>query len=377
MTDYEQAVTIATKNLRACYQKDGIIAGPHHFTDYWARDGYFAAFGSLMLEDQTVITRMVDLFFKHQNNLGQIPYRIMRGPVTLRKYFGKPSQYAEPKPTYKLRNIGKDVFDGTTLSIMFAAKLSMNHLLPQVLKGLTYLESKEVGGLLNDGPMGEWNDVVWKWGRLLYSNVIYYKSLASVASWPIVKNTSHYKVIVEKKNQVRKHIVDLLWNGRFFSDWHDHQRQDYLYPFGNCLAIIWGLTTPTQTKSILAECKHLKINFSLETNYPKYPWWRVDLGTRLAGMADYQNKGLIWWQPITAYALALKTSGHLAEYQEIEKQIIAKLIEDQSVFECYERNGKPVKRPLYQAENPFAWASGMILWALKSKSNEKFQHTNT
>lgn len=39
-----QTADIAISNLRSCYSRFGILAGRHHFTDYWARDGFFAAF---------------------------------------------------------------------------------------------------------------------------------------------------------------------------------------------------------------------------------------------------------------------------------------------------------------------------------------------
>ncbi|HEX9817455.1 MAG TPA: hypothetical protein VGA89_00980 [Patescibacteria group bacterium] len=33
------------------------------------------------------------------------------------------------------------------------------------------------------------------------------------------------------------------------------------------------------------------------------------------------------------------------------------------IYECYERNGQPMKRWLYRSEKPFAWAAGIIVSA--------------
>lgn len=369
MTLKDQALSIAKHSLQSCYLKEGIIAGPHHFTDYWARDSFFAALGSLKLGDHQVVENMVRLFFSYQRQDGMLPYRIMRGPVSLSKYLGNPKLYSTPKPTYKLRGCGNEVFDGTTLTILFASLLNQKNHLPQINQALRYLESKEKYNLLWDGPMGEWNDSVWKFGNLLYSNIIYWYMYDRLAFW-----TKNFKPIISRKYQVKAEQIanavrTRLWNGSYFADWHDYKRQDYFYPFGNCLAIAWGFTTRQETESILKKCKSLFREFTLETNDPPYPWWRIDLLQRLAGMADYQNRGILWWQPITSYLAALKSVPKNSEAEHVAILISQKIVSDQMVYECYERSGDPVKRFLYTSEHPFAWASGMIIWSLAYNSS--------
>ena len=364
MTVLDNAIKIATNSLRACYVDKGIIAGPHHFTDYWARDSYFAALGSLTLGDSKIVSEMVSLFFDYQRSDGLIPYRIMRGPLSLSKYLGKPKYYKNPKPTYNLRGIGQPVLDGTTLTLLFTALLNKSEYLPEIKLALNYLETKEKHGLLWDGPMGEWNDAVWKWGNLLYSNIIYWYMYDRLTSWAKDFDPTLSSSLSSKTNQIAKSIRERLWNGKYFADWHDFKRQDYLYPYGNCLAIAWGFTSPSESKSILKECESLQQNFSLETNSPKYPWWRIDLLQSLIGMADYQNHGILWWQPITSYLAALKQVGDHQKILEVSNSISQKIVNDNLVSECYERDGHALKRTIYTSEHPFAWASGMILWSL-------------
>ncbi|MFZ2152576.1 MAG: hypothetical protein WAV41_00765 [Microgenomates group bacterium] len=345
-----EAREIAKKNLRDCYRSEGVVAGGHHFTDYWARDGFFAALGSLEIGDREIVIKMVDLFFSFQREDGMVPYRIMNGPLNMGKYFGKPKFYKTPRPTYKLRGLGQEVLDGTTLITLLAIHVDKDKYKKNIDKSLKYLSSKEKNGLLWDGPMAEWNDAVWKWGHLLYTNIIY---------WKIYKDLNK-----SKEKDIAKNIREKLWNGKYLADWHDYKREDYLYPFGNCLAIIWGLTTGEESKSILAECQKTLANFSMETNSPKYPWWRVDILQRIVGIPDYQNKGILWWQTITAYIVALSRVGKNKEALKIIQNISQKIVDDKIIYECYERNGKSVKRKLYTAEHPFAWAAGMILWAI-------------
>jgi len=366
----QETMVIATRELRACYKKEGIVAGNHHFTDYWGRDGYFALLGSISLKDYKIANKMLALFYKNQRSDGLIPYRVMRGPVTLGKYLGHPSFYTKPRPTYKLRGTGCEVLDGTTLTLLFSGLLGIEKELDgkyilKIKKALSYLEERERSGLLWDGVMAEWNDFALKWGNLLYSNIIYWYALERLSEWTKTFDLNFSTKLTTKKNLVALSLRKKLWNGKFFADWYDNKRQDFLYPFGNCMAIVWGFTSPSETESILNECKKLKISFTLETNSPKYPWYRIDPLQRIAGVPDYQNKGLLWWQPGAAYLVALRKIGKTKEAEEVENKFIEKILSDKTIYECYERTGKPLKRFIYSAENPFAWASGMLVWSLK------------
>ena len=216
--------------------------------------------------------------------------------------------------------------------------------------------------------MCEWNDAIWKYGNLLYSNIIYWYMYDRLADWTKDSDSTFSTSLSTKATQIASSLRSRLWNGEYFADWHDYKRQDYFYPFGNCLAVAWGLTTSEESKSILRKCLDVKINFSLETNTPKYPWWRVDLLQRLVGMSDYQNHGILWWQPVTAYLAALKKVGDTTDAKIISDSLYKKIIHDNLISECYERGGSPVKRPIYTSEHPFAWASGLILWSMTYNS---------
>lgn len=363
-TLFAQAILQAKTSLRACYTKQGIVAGPHHFTDYWARDSFFASLGALELGDQKVVEQMVQLFFSYQHADGMLPYRIMQGPITLGKYFGKPKFYKKLKPTFRLRGFGQEILDGTTLAVLFAAFTKQKNFLPQIRKALLFLLKKEKHGLLWDGPMAEWNDSVWKFGNLLYSNIIYWKMYQELSVFVAQVDPTWSKQLAGKAQAIAKAMRHRLWNGQYFADWYDYKKQNYLYPFGNCLAIVWGLTSQAETFSILKTCENLYRGSFLPTNSPNYPWFRIDFLQRLAGMADYQNNGIVWWQPITAYLKALRLTGEHKKAEEIFTHLSDKINQDRLIYECYESSLEPVKRKLYTAEHPFAWASGMIIWAM-------------
>ncbi|MEK6916985.1 MAG: amylo-alpha-1,6-glucosidase [Nanoarchaeota archaeon] len=372
MKKIKQAYKIAKKELRECYEKHGIVAGRHHFSDYWGRDGFFASLGAIEIGDVDVVKKMVELFYAHQNSKGLIPYRLMNGPVTLAKYLGKDTKkFEHPRPTYRLREVFQEVFDGTTLAIVILSELGLkghkitNGRLEQTKKAFSYLEKKEKHGLLWDGIMAEWNDTANKFGNLLYTNIIYWRALDRF-NLLLKKLKRKDKSLVDKQKNVGQAIKNRLWNGEHFADWNDYKRHDYFYPFGNFLAIAWGFTTKKESDSIIKFADKVKIRFTLETNYPKYPFWRVDLFQHLIGMGDYQNMSTLWWQPVTAYIVALNKLGKKKEAIKQLELMSEQVLEHKGIYECYDRQGKPMNRLMYKSEHPFAWSSGLFIWAVKS-----------
>ena len=61
----EKAYEIALEDLRSCYTKEGILASHVNFSDYWARDTFWASLGMLETKDPEKITRVqksIELF---------------------------------------------------------------------------------------------------------------------------------------------------------------------------------------------------------------------------------------------------------------------------------------------------------------------------
>ncbi len=47
------------------------------------------------------------------------------------------------------------------------------------------------------------------------------------------------------------------------------------------------------------------------------------------------------------------------------EKIASLIIGSNGVYEIYEKTGKPVNRLIYKAEFPFAWSSGLFVYAVK------------
>ncbi|MBI5620036.1 hypothetical protein HY950_03685, partial [Candidatus Gottesmanbacteria bacterium] len=263
------------------------------------------------------------------------PYRIFRRGILT--------------PNFRSIQSGGLVLDGGLMTLIAARRLHDKAFLQKhdaaVKRIRNWYEKRFGNGLLTEWFQCEWADAVLKSGKTLYTNILYWKATGD-------------KSIKEK-------IVDTFWNGRYFSDWFDYKRQDYFASHPNMLAIVFGLATRQQAIKILDFAKaHCWNGWTLEENYPAYPWWRIPMQNHLVGMADYHN-GLLWLQPGILYAVAVNKVGKKREAQYILSEIAKKIAEFQCVYEVYEKNGQPVKRFMYRSEHPFAWSAGLYLWAYR------------
>lgn len=318
---------IAQSSIIACTTNNGLIGGLHHFVDLWARDSLFASFGA----PHSVAKRTIETFLKYQRRDGLIPYRIFRRRVLL--------------PNFRSVQSGGVVPDGGLMTIVAAQRFGKTYA-HKLNRAREWYRKKFGDDLISEWFQCEWADAVLKVGKTLYTNILYWKATGDEA--------------------IKNKIVDVFWNGRYFADWVDWRRRDYFASHPNMLAIVFGLTTREQSLSILDYAKEYCWNgWTLEENYPAYPWWRIPIQNYLVGMADYHNRGCLWLQPGILYAIALHKTGKTDEATSVLTAIAGKIVEYNGVYEVYEKNGGPVKRLFYQSEYPFAWSAGLFLWAHK------------
>jgi len=93
-----RAYHIAVRDLRACYNPDGIVAGRLHFNAYWARDGFCASFGALTLGDADQVKALLQIFMRFQMGSGELPVRIEFLGHTFGRYH---TQRMHPKALFR------------------------------------------------------------------------------------------------------------------------------------------------------------------------------------------------------------------------------------------------------------------------------------
>lgn len=366
-----KAFDIAVNDLRACYGIFGIYAGLNHFNDYWTRDACFASFGALNVGDRDIVKRQIIHFINHRKFNWHLPKVILR------------SQFQ------------KILFLTTTKSIRFRALslLSIYHAKDQnslfIIAASDYIKkckdiefAKEYIGyfekiiqhdvshdmdknsLLEQSYYSDWEDSLRKTGEVLYTNICRCKALQSMAEiFNLLKNKEKHEEFSGYYKKTKAEINKRFWNGQYFND---TSKGDITFSgSGNALAMIWNIATKQQAKSIakFVDEKNL-FDFTLTTNYPRYSSLRVSPFLRLAGMTDYHN-GMRWLWVGCAYAAGLWKHGMEKKSIDCMEKIAKKIIEYAHIYEVYEKDGTPVSRYLYKSEVPFAWSSGMFVYAVK------------
>lgn len=369
------AYTVAKHALLLCQTSIGIVPGTHHFVDMWGRDSLFASFGATVAGLAQLSKRTIEAFLSFQRSDGLIPYRIMRTKSTIAKYLGHPEYIARPASSFRSHQSGGIIPDGGLMTIIAAGEYiatvgsvsDAKNWYPSLAAAILWYERHfGQGRLIREWFLCEWTDSVLKVGQTLYTNVLYYKALVVVAD--IAKRlhqTSQVETYNTLASSVRGEIVRKFWNGKYFSDWVDWRRQDFFATYANMLTILWGVASNVHATSILGFSRAHAVNsFTLETNTPSYPFWRIPLHHHLLGMADYHNTGCLWLQPGILYALALDTIGAKKKSRAFFRIISEKIAAEGVVSEVYDRKtGTPLKRRFYASEQPFAWSAGLYLWA--------------
>ncbi len=373
MSVFTTAQRIAKRDLSDCVTELGFIAGTHHFVDIWARDCLFATFGANVSGLRGITKMTIDTLLSAQRPDGLVPFLIRRSKLTIGKYFGTHAYYESPHAQYRSSQSGGIVPDGGLLVIIAAREYAevsqdtktLRAWYPKLSASVSYYGKTFGTGLISEWFQCEWSDAVLKTGKTLYTNVLYWKALKDMA-WIAKRlgDAAASRALDRRQREVGEKIRQELWTGAYFADWKRVFRHDYISSHANMLAIVFGLADRKQSASILAAVEtYCGNSWTLETNWPRYPYWRIPLINYLTGTADYHNRGCLWMQPGILYAVALWKTGKRHAAKQVLSGIARKIVEYDRVFEVYEKTGKPVARLLYRSEGPFAWSAGLFLWA--------------
>ncbi len=365
---------VAQDSLNSCLTPLGYSAGKHHFVDIWARDGLFASLGNLCGDG---CLKTLSTFKNFQRDDGLIPYRVRRSSVNLLKYFGKPLMLKTPIADFRSFQSGRTVYDGGVLYILiFSLRIlengnidEINLFSKSISKSYLFYRAKFGDGLISEGFQSEWADQVLKSGNVLYTNVIYLsaikKLLEVVKKYPEIFKEINLRDLKPHYIKLKNELDLKLWNGKYYSDFFNSKRHDYLAAFPNLLAIIFGISDEKQSKSILKQVQKYNVkDVGVASNYPKYPWYLIPIQNYILGLRDYHN-GLFWLQPWIVY-IAVLAKFQMKKKARVEMEKISRIISrDNVVSENYDSSWVPTNRRVYKSEAPFAWNSGMIIWVLK------------
>lgn len=372
---------IQTRRLTHAVSKEIVHAGYRNFSESWARDFGFAAYGLLALKQYNPVKETLEAFLWHQTPDGQLPVKLHSVDVVTRflhSFFGReqPNELLL-KPKY-LSGHGAPSLDGQALLVIAALAYAQatgqilfleNHW-DELRAAMRWLEGYRTGSdddpLLHQGAFADWADSIARRGCVLYTNVVYWKALSEMAVAATRLNMQQEAVyyFVKAENVLRA-INKRFWRadlGYFVTS--DTLTQ--LSSDGNLLAIAWGLARRDQAESILGVMEAARMAEPVPTRvtYPSYPRNLIALENILGGVASYHTSASWLW--IGAWhVIALVKTGRLEQAAELVSRILAVIARDRQVNEVHAPSGKPLASMWYTAEAPLTWNAGMVIYACR------------
>lgn len=370
---------IETRQLPNGHMKLVLNAGMRNFREPWARDFGFASYGLLSLEEFKVTRETLDAFFHFQRRDGQFPIKVHSTNVfvrTITSILNRPQLTAAPlRPKY-LSGHGSLSPDGNALLVSAAVNYSryskdvqfLRACWPQLKLAIQWLGSlaPHADQLISQGPYSDWADTIARKGKVLYTNVVYWKALDDLASAAEWLGESRDQVDFRNKaNLVSQSVQNLFWDSqkRYYVT---SEEFDNLDTSANLLAIIWGCSSSENSHAILDKI----VEFGLETPVPTkpvnsgYPKIRIGLEARIGGFPHYHVDAAWLWIG-ALHAVALTHMGRAREAGEILGRLAHVIVRDKTIHEVYETSGQPFSNFFYKSEAPLTWSAGLIIYAFR------------
>lgn len=386
LSSQEKAIQIASANLRAGIEmrtlpdgrrKSVLCAGMRNFREPWARDFSFASFGLMELNEMRALRETLEVFLINQTESGQFPVKVHSTNIFDRfliSLFGRQQPVDPPiRPKYVTAHNTVSL-DGNAL-IVIAALLYLNKVedpsfyqqyKAELVKGLQWLENHALSddGLLTQGAYTDWADSVSRVGKVLYSNVLYWKALHDFATAAIkYGDLEEGQGFNDAAWNLKEAINDHFWRpelGYFVTS----EQFELLNSDGNLLAVAWELTTKQQGNSILDNMKIMGMADPVPTQVTDKPYGSqyIAIENRLGGIPHYHTSAAWLWLG-GWHVVALARMGRLEEAEELLNRMDKVIVRDGVVHEVYGKGGHPLKTFWYASEAPLTWSAGVYVYA--------------
>jgi GH15 family glucan-1,4-alpha-glucosidase len=379
---YQIAVENLEEGLEVRQLEDGtekliLCAGVRNFREPWARDTGFALFGLLEMARYAAARDALEVFLLTQAESGQFPVKIHSTGVVERFFyslFKRTQPIVKPiRPKYITAHNTVSL-DGNCLlviAIMNYAVRSGDLDFPRkywehIKFALGWLENyvKDEDGLLHQDVFTDWADTVARQGKILYTNVLYWKALQETAEMAAsLESLKDATFFGQKAATVRASINDQFWRpdmGYYITS----QVFDNLSSSGNLLAIAWELTTPQQANDILDAMRFYGMAVPVPTKavHRAYPRKFIAIENRLGGIADYHTY-FAWLWLGAWHVIALARMERMEEARELLYNISRVIVRDGAVHEVYAPSGNYASNIWYTSESPLTWSAGMFVHA--------------
>jgi GH15 family glucan-1,4-alpha-glucosidase len=393
------ALKIAVSNVKHCIEPRPLLngekklvlcAGVRNFREPWARDFGFATYGLMALGQEQVVRESLEAFLYYQEASGQFPVKLHSTNVVERymhSLFKRQQPIDKPlRPKYQTahRTIS---LDGNSLLVIAAL-----HYVAQtddlaflkthwdgLCRAITWLEDHAKGddGLLHQGAFTDWADSIGRTGRILYTNVLYWKAVSGLAKASVYcEDEGRQQWWRAKAQRLKENIHDHFWRetlGYFVTSEQYHN----LSSSGNALAVAWGLATKEQARAILDAMERLGMADPVPTQVVSHGYRRRDVAVEnhIARIPHYHTNAAWLWLG-SWHAIALARIERPFEAEELIDRMSKAIVQDGVVHEVYGKNGRFLSTFLYTSEAPLTWNASMVIYAFSICKRELFSFKN-
>ena len=397
----ERAIEIANQNLHAGIEPrllpDGqvkliLCAGLRNFREPWARDFGFASFGLLALGEYQVTRQTLEAFLTNQRSNGQFPVKVHATNVIdryLHSLFRRQQPNLTPiRPKYITAHNTVSL-DGNALLVIAALNYAehsgdqefVRDHWEQLVRAITWLEEHTVenDGLLEQGSFADWADSIARQGRVLYTNLLYWKALSEMGRTARLLDYPHEQARFKPHAERIKQAINAYFWRQDLGYYVTSQIFDNLSSAGNLLAIAWDLTTPEQANSILDKMQAFKMAEPVPTRTVQraYPSKYIAIENRLGGLSSYHTDAAWLWIGAWHVIACLKT-GRVDLARDLFRRMACVIARDGEVHEVYAPDGQYLSTFWYTSEAPLTWSAGMVIyaWDFLEKTNRIALKTN-
>ena len=368
---------IEERHLPDGKRKTVVNAGFRNFREPWARDFGFASYGLLELHEFRAVRETLEVFLEFQKEDGQFPIKVHSTSILVRSLFSMLKRQQpitnplRPRYTSGFKSIS---LDGNPLLVSAAVEYArksgnvdfLREHWQQLTKALHWMETfaPDADGLVNQGPYSDWADTVSRAGKVLYTNVVYWKALHDVAQagkdFALGGDGDEFMKLADR---VQGSIKSHFWRpdlGHLVTS----KQFEQLGACGNLLAVAWGCVDEDAASSIFQKMDEFGMADPLPTRplNGHYPRKYIAPLTRLGGFPNYhEDVAWIWlggW-----HIIALARHGRLVEAEMLLDRICTVIARDQLVYEVYKSNGEHFSNIFYTAEAPLTWSAAMLVHA--------------
>lgn len=354
-------------------------AGMRNFREPWARDFGFASYGLLSMEEYRATRETLEVFFNFQKSDGQFPIKVHSTNVLVRTIYSvlnRPQPIKSPlRPKYISGHKSLSP-DGNALLVSAAINYSrqssdkgfLESCWSQLKQAVQWLDNlaPDPDGLILQGPYSDWADTIARQGKVLYTNVVYWKALHDMATaaeeFGFKDDHEHF---ASKAQQISLSIQNHFWR-QDLGYYVTSREFDNLNTSGNLMAVTWGCANSEQSHQILDKISEFGLADPVPTKPVNfgYPQNKIAPEARIGGFPHYHVDAAWLWLGAW-HVIALTHLGRLEEARKILDRLANVIVRDNTVHEVYETNGSHFSNIVYTSESPLTWSAGMIIYAFR------------